>query len=202
MAIQHFLMELITQHPVGHPLLARELLVCGSRDAVDQALFRMVRQGVLVRVSRGVYARPARHPVFGEIPITVGDIVRAYSESLGCKVQVAGDAAINMLGLSTQVPVGVHFYTDGGTRHIKRGKQTIFFQHVNAKVMVCAGTEGAAVLSAMYSLGKARVNEEFVQALSNALTLPMKSSLAPALPKMIGWMRKILTPLVTHQQGG
>jgi len=200
MATHHALMNRITQHPVGHPLLARELLACGSRDAVDQALLRLVRQGVLVRVSRGVYARPAQHPVFGEVPISVHDIVRAYCEPMGAKVQIAGAAALNMLGLSNQVPMSLHFYTDGATRHIRRGKQTIYLQHVNAKVMVCAGTEAAPVLSALYSMGRRNADDAFLAALKGKIIPTMKQSLLPALPQMIGWMRDLLTPILQQNK--
>ena len=44
------------QMPAGQLLSATDCLSMGSRAAIDQALYRMVKSGQLVRVSRGLYA--------------------------------------------------------------------------------------------------------------------------------------------------
>ena len=175
----------VERFPCGQAILARDLLGFGSRDAVDQALVRLVRRGVLVRVGRGVYARPEIHPVLGEVPLPVEEIVRAYRERSGAKVQIAGAAAVNLLGLSTQVPVGTHFYTDGPTHRITRGKQVIYLQHVNPKVLACAGTAAAPFLSCLYFLGRDGVTSEAIFKLADRFTPEVREALTPALPQMI-----------------
>jgi hypothetical protein len=189
----------VESFPCGQAILAGDLLGCGSRDAVDQALVRLVRRGVLVRVGRGVYARPQLHPVLGEVPLPVEEIVRAYIERSGAKVQIAGAAAVNLLGLSTQVPVGTHFYTDGPTHRITRGKQLIYLQHVNPKVLACAGTAAAPFLSCLYFLGRDGVTHETLSKLAERLTPEVREALIPALPQMIGWMRELLTSLIAEK---
>ena len=56
--------QLIQAHarslPAGQLLSATDCLSLGSRAAIDQALYRMVKSGQLVRVSRGLYA--LEHP--------------------------------------------------------------------------------------------------------------------------------------------
>jgi hypothetical protein len=198
MATQQLLMSHIVDTPAGKLFFAQDLIGCGSRNAVDQALSRLIKNGLLVRVSRGVYARPSNHPFLGEMIASAQDIVKAFSELSGCKVQVSGASALNQLGLSTQVPTTIQFYTDGASRRFKRGKQTIVLQHVNPKVMVCAGTSGALVLSALYELGKANVDDAVINKIKDVLTPDSRVCLQKALPKMIGWMRTILTPLVTE----
>jgi Family of unknown function (DUF6088) len=200
MSIQQQLNQYISHLPAGSPLLVRDIIGIGGRDAVDQALHRMVKAGTLVRVGRGLYARPQHHPVLGEIPISVQDIVNAYLKGSGARAQIAGAAALNLLGLSDQVPVGTHFYTDGATHRITRGQQTILLQHVNPKVLVCAGTEAAPVLSALYSVGKHGANEAFSAALTAKITPSMKQVLLPALPYMIGWMHDLLTPITRRDK--
>jgi len=194
-SIQQCLDQHIAHLPVGLPLLVRDVIGLGSRDAVDQALHRMVKAGTLVRVGRGLYARPHHHPVLGEIPISVQDIINVYLKDSGARAQIAGAAALNLLGLSTQVPMGMHFYTDGATHRITRGQQTIVLQHVNPKVLVCADTDAAPVLSALYSVGRRGADQPFCKAIAAKITPSMRTTLRPALPQMIGWMRDVLTPL-------
>jgi hypothetical protein len=44
--------------PEGGLVAAKEFLRLGSRAAVDQALGRLARQGLLLRVARGQYTAP------------------------------------------------------------------------------------------------------------------------------------------------
>lgn len=191
----------VERFPCGQAMLARDFLTFGPRDAVDQSLVRLVRRGELVRVGRGVYARPVIHPVLGEVPLPVQEILRAYTERSGAKVQIAGAAAVNLLGLSTQVPVGTHYYTDGATHRLTRGKQVIYLQHVNPKVLVCAGTAAAPFLSCLYFLGRKGVTDDTIAQLAERLTPEVREALLPALPQMIGWMRDLLTPLSAEKAG-
>ncbi len=52
-----FIRRHIFQLPAGQLFATRHLLAYGSRAAVDQALYRLVRSGVIVRLARGVFVR-------------------------------------------------------------------------------------------------------------------------------------------------
>jgi hypothetical protein len=51
-------LDYISSRPRGATIRTREILHLGSRDAVDQALSRLVRGNKLIRVGRGRYIRP------------------------------------------------------------------------------------------------------------------------------------------------
>ena len=86
--------------PEGTPVLAKGLLHLGSRAAVDQALSRLVRRGVLLRVGRGVYVLPVE-PVRPPRAVgrehrrgTRGRMRRTHREQRGdCRERVRPDHA-------------------------------------------------------------------------------------------------------------
>lgn len=45
--------------PVEHLFTTRDMLVYGTRGAVDQALNRLVRQGEISRIAPGVFVKPS-----------------------------------------------------------------------------------------------------------------------------------------------
>jgi hypothetical protein len=68
--------------------------------AVATALSRLAREGVLQRVSKGVYYRPRQTSLGPSLPAASGVV----SRTLGAVLHPAGINAANVLGLSTQNP--------------------------------------------------------------------------------------------------
>jgi hypothetical protein len=201
LSTQKQIREQLGSYSKGEAILAHEFLPLGSRDAVDKSLFRLVSEGSLTRIGKGVYALPNNHSLLGEIPVSVEAIIEAYTKKSGAKVQLSGPDALNVLGLSTQVPKGTYFYTDGPGRQLTRGKQEIVLHKVNAKVLLCAETSGAPFLSALYFIGKDKVTPEVKAGLSSKLTSEAIVSLKPQLPFMIRWMRETLEDLIAEKYG-
>ena len=56
-----FIKQHIRKLPATRLFTTRELLQYGKRGAVDQVLFRLVRQKLIVRVARGVFVRKSKY---------------------------------------------------------------------------------------------------------------------------------------------
>ena len=110
-------------------------------------------------------------------------------------MQVSGETALNLLRLSTQVPAQVVLYTDGASHTLRRGNMTLHMQHVNPKVLVCAGTDAAVFLSALYVLGKDGVTASVLEQLQQLITPSVLDELRAKRTQMIGWMRSIVETL-------
>ena len=62
------LTEVVKIIPEGSVLSPREFLHLGSRAAVDQVFSRLIKQGELLRIARGLYAAPVVNR-FGKRPL-------------------------------------------------------------------------------------------------------------------------------------
>ena len=64
-----------------------------------------------------------------------------------------GIAAANQLGLTNAVPAKASYVTDGATRNVKIGNQTVRLRHAGPSVMAWAGKSSAPVVQALRWLG-------------------------------------------------
>lgn len=144
--------------PEGDPLFAKRLLGLGTRAGIDQALSRLARSGALLRVGRGIYARPVESR-FGTRPPEIEKLVEAIAHARSETVASHGAAAANALGLTTQVPTRSVFLTSGRSRTLSLGKLTVELQHAPSWQLTLAGKPGGQIVRALAWLGPQRAQE-------------------------------------------
>jgi hypothetical protein len=108
---------------------------------------------------------------------------------------VSGAKAANMLGLSTQVPMQNLFLTEGPSRTIRIGNQTISLKHVAPSKMLGAGTEAGIVIQAVRSLGKEGVHEISVHSLAKQLPRPVKKAVKRLTSAAPAWSQPVLNQI-------
>lgn len=177
----------------GAVFAARDFLDLGSRAAVDQALSRLGRSGVIHRISRGVYNYPRRNE---RLDITVSpspeEVVRAVARRDSSRVQVSGAEAANALGLSTQVPARIVYLTDGQSRRMQLGGQVVELRHTTPRNMATAGKVSGTVIQALRHLGRKHVDESAVRHLQRVLSEGDKKKLRKDRIHAPAWMQPAL----------
>ncbi|MCW3060406.1 MAG: hypothetical protein JWQ02_2227 [Capsulimonas sp.] len=196
-AIREKLENRIQERGRGTVFTPREFLELGSRAAVDQALSRLARQGKIRRLTRGVYDYPQVSEFLGlEVSPTPEVVARAVARKTEGRLQLTGAQAANVLGLSEQVPARVAYLTDGRSRRVKIGKQTIEFRHTAARYMAMESKVGALVVHALRHLGGKHVDETTVQRLRMTLSAEDKQSLAKDARHAPDWIRTVIAQVV------
>ncbi len=176
----------------GAVFVTREFLELGSRAAVDEALSRLTREGVIRRLGRGLYDYPRLHPVFGPVPAEPDEIAAALARKTGSRLQSAGGQAANALGLSTQVPARAVYLTDGRRRTVHVGGQTIELRHAEPRSLAGAGRTEGTVIQALRHLGPKQINVEIIEQLRQTLTPREKTALQREALNAPGWLVPIL----------
>jgi hypothetical protein len=80
--------QAIAAKPDGAVFSAADLRLAGTRAAIDQALWRMMRAGVIVRVARGLYALVGQS-------VDAQTVARAVAQKTGERVGLAPNAESN-----------------------------------------------------------------------------------------------------------
>ncbi|MCG3152143.1 MAG: hypothetical protein GEEBNDBF_01431 [bacterium] len=172
--------------PPGQPFASRELLPTGSRAAVDQALCRLVKSGKLRRITPGVYVRPVRHPLLGEL---APDIEAILSVKAGGLLLPSGAAAQHRFGLTDQVPVVPTYYTTGPTRSLLIGRLRCRLLHRSAGWFALGtGPVGEAAV-ALRSLGPTQTNQAAIAQVREHLPVEAFEALLQERWKLPGWLR-------------
>src|SRR5258705_10120673 len=138
----------------GWVFTPRQFAHLGTRAAVDQALSRLQRTGQIRRLARGIYEVPKVHPKIGGLPPSPEAVAKAMAERTGSRISISGAKAANLLGLSTQVPMQNVFWTEGPSRTVRIGNQTVALKHVAPSKMIGAGTEAGGVIQAVCAPGE------------------------------------------------
>jgi hypothetical protein len=165
-----------------------DFLDLGSPHSVGMALMRMVRDGSLRRVARGLYDVPRLDPRFGELHPTAEEIARAVARRDGALVQPARAMAANLLSLSEQVPARNVYETDGPSRTLKVGLLTIEFKHRPPRQIRGANPMSKLVFAALRSIGKTHVSEARIVHLRKTLRPADRTALLKDLPLAPAWM--------------
>jgi hypothetical protein len=186
--IRHRIMEI----PAGTPFSVKELLSMGPRPAIDQALSRMVRGGLIARVTRGVFVRPKENRYLGKLAPEPGSVAKLVATSSGGVLAVHGAEAARQLGLTTQVPAQPVFYTSGPGRRFRMGELQVVLKHVSPRRLSLAGRPAGTALSALWYLGKHQVTPEVVSTIKNRLGPEEFAALEAATTAMPGWMIAVL----------
>src|ERR1035441_408763 len=157
------------RHGAGWVCSAKHMSDVGARAATDQALGRLVRDGSIRRLARGLYDLPQIHPVLGPLSPNPDAIAAAATEQVGHRLQISPARAANALGLSSQVPAKRVDLTDGSSRRIKVGQQMIYLKHAGPGAFVGAGSKAGVALQALRGVGKAHVSDGIVRHLRDNL---------------------------------
>ena len=170
----------------------------GSRDAIASALKRHKKAGTIRQLTFGLYDYPRQHASLGLLNPTADAVAKALAGRDAARLQPSGAYAANLLGLSDQIPMKVVFLTDGPTRSVKLGKQTITLKRTTPKNMATTGKSSGLVIQALRHLGQRHVDDSLIVQLRARLTDDDKKQLLKDLTYAPAWvadvMRRIATP--------
>jgi len=166
----------------------------GNKKTVGKALERLVNSGELHRVATGIYVRPEKDRVLGIVLPGIEEIAEAIRKRDKARIVPTGSYALYKLGLTTQVPMNVVYYTDSTARKIKVGKQTITFKRASARNLSPIGDISKLVIQALKAIGKDKVTEEELDRLRELLKQEKPFHLQHDLKIAPEWIRKLLKP--------
>lgn len=167
----------------------------GERNAVDKALSRLAGAGTIRRLVRGLYDYPKQHPVLGTLTPSADAIAGALAGRDRTRLQPAGAQAVNLLGLSEQVPAKAVFLTDGPSRIVKVGPLTIQLRRTTPRNMAAAGRLSGLLIQAFRELGQEHVTPTRIAHLKRTLPADKRRELMKDVKLAPAWMHPILREL-------
>lgn len=126
-----------------------------SEGSVNQSLSSLVKAAKIRRVLRGIYDYP-RYSAFlkKEMPPDIDQVAQAFARKFKWRIQPTGNAALNQLGLSTQVPGRWVYLSDGPDRLYEMVVDSLEFKNTSTKNIGFATSESGLLVQAITALGK------------------------------------------------
>ena len=182
-------MRRVTQKGRGWVFTPNDFADFGDPRAIGMALTRLVRDGSIRRVGRGLYDYPRTHPVIGHTAPSPDAVVSAMARKKGIRLLPSKALAANQLGLSTQVPAQMVYHTDGAPSAVQLDKLKIAFRRNTGRLMGLAGRPSGLVAQALRDVGQGKVTPQHIQTIRSHLSATDRKQLLKDLDRLPAWMR-------------
>lgn len=148
MSVQAHIIRAFNRLGIDELLTTRQLLGWGSRAAVDQATYQLVKSGWIIRVARGVFMRKgSRMP-------TVLEVAKAKAQAFGKQVYEHGANIAKQLGFAPREGRRTTFLCTGRSSSFRFGKIVIRFVGTSPRKLAGGDALSGKAIRAMWNLGK------------------------------------------------
>ncbi len=180
----------------GRIFFADDFVSIGSAENIRQTLGRFTKSEKIVRLANGIYCYPEVDDKLGlgVLMPSFDQIANAIAERAHARIVPTGDYALNVLGLSTQVPMNCIYLTDGSSRKVEiSGGRGITFKKTAPKNLAFKNRLAMLITSALKSIKRENVTQEQITHIEELLRKEDKESVLADLALMPIWIRKIVT---------
>ena len=179
----------INQSEIGTVYVAIDFVDISDKTNVNAYLARLVDEGLIRRVLRGVYDKPEYNDFLEEYVAPSPDkVANALARNFGWSIVPCGDTALNLLGLSTQVPAAWVYVSDGTYKEYAYDNTTIQFKKITNKEVSKLSYKTALTVQALKALGKDKIDDTVISRLSKLLTAEEKKTMLEEAKAATSWI--------------
>lgn len=148
--------------------MVQDFAYLNNDGLVTRTLSRLEKEGVLIRLSQGIYLFPSRNK-FGILRPSIEEIAYAVAEKDKARIIPSGLTALNKLGLSTQVTMNAVYLTDATARELTIGNRKIIFKRSVPRSFAYKTDLFPLIVAAMKELGKDNVTDNQIAIIKQAI---------------------------------
>jgi hypothetical protein len=160
-----------------------------ERKHVDNVLSDLVKEGKIRRVCRGMYDYPKYSELLGQqLSPDYEQVANAFARKFNWRILPSGDAALNLLGLSTQVPGKFVYLSDGPSRKYTILTYALEFKKTALKEIGFKYRESGLIVQALKALGKEHISESVIEKIRKQVASDMYGKIRKETTTVTGWV--------------
>lgn len=172
---------------------ANDFLDIASNATVRQILKRLADEDKIKRVIDGFYYNPSYSELIGEFEaVSIHELAIAIARKYNWNIAPYNSTALNLLGLSTQVPTHYKYISSGRYKEYKIGDTILEFKKVNPGEIANMSLKTATVIQAIKSLGKENITNEVIQKIRENLTEKERINLMNESKSVPAWIYEVI----------
>ncbi|MCW6701901.1 DUF6088 family protein [Anaerococcus sp. NML200537] len=172
---------------------ANDFLDIASNATVRQILKRLADEDKIKRVIDGFYYNPRYSELIGEYEaISIHELALAIARKYNWNIAPYSSTALNLLGLSTQVPTHYKYISSGRYKEYKIGNTILEFKKVNPGEIANMSLKTATVIQAIKSLGKENINAQVIQKIRENLSEKERTDLMNQAKSVPAWIYEVI----------
>ena len=181
--------NIIAKSENGSVFVSTDFTDITDKKTVNMALLRLADEGLVKKILFGVYYKPEYSELLGvTVAPSPNKVAHARARNFGWTIVPCGDTALNLLGLSTQVPSQWVYVSDGAYKEYSFDNTVIKFKRTTNKEISKLSYKTALTIQALKALGKNNVSEQIICRLKKALSEEEKEKMLTEAKSATSWV--------------
>ena len=191
----------IMSSPKGTAFIVNDFTDIMSYETAKKAISKLEKQKKIRHIMRGIYDNPAYSTLIQEYAEPKpNEIAHALARNNCWTIALSGDAALNQLGISTQVPANWLYVSSGPYKRYEIGNITIEFVHRSDRYISGMSEMTATIIQAIKTLGKQRITIEIIEQLAGRIDPDTKSLLLEESRMTTTWVYSVIKKICPNRQ--
>lgn len=170
-----------------------DFLDIAGNETVRRTLNQLVSENKIKRVINGFYYNPIYSELIGEYEaVSIHELALAIARKYNWNIAPFNSTALNLLGLSTQVPTHYKYISSGRYKEYKIGDTVLEFKKVNPGEIANMSLKTATVIQAIKSLGKENITSEVIQKIRENLSEKERIDLMNESKSVPAWVYEVI----------
>ena len=170
-----------------------DFLDIAGNETVRRTLNQLVSENKIKRVINGFYYNPIYSELIGEYEaVSIHELALAIARKYNWNIAPFNSTALNLLGLSTQVPTHYKYISSGRYKEYKIGDTVLEFKKVNPGEIANMSLKTATIIQAIKSLGKENITSEVIQKIRESLTEKERTDLMNESKSVPAWIYEVI----------
>ncbi|HFI0399223.1 TPA: DUF6088 family protein [Streptococcus suis] len=183
----------IENHESDWVFIANDFFDIAGYETIRSTLNRLVEDKRIIRIMKGIYYNPNFIELIGEYEApSINEVANAIARKYNWTIAPSGNTALNILGLSTQVPAKWTYISDGRYVSFSFGNITIEFKHRNNGDISKMSRLTAMVIQSIKAIGKDKITSNQIDYLREKLTEKEKAALRTESKYTSAWVYDVI----------
>jgi hypothetical protein len=186
-----YIRRFINKLAYGQIFVTRDCLNFGRRPTIDNILSRMVKNGEITRVARGVFIKANVDTKMPSIP----EIAAAKARGFGRRIHNSGSTAFHKFvrrQLRKKKPNEHVFATDGATTSFMAGNQRIVLKKYAPRKITLKDTNPGMAIRGLWERGRNNITDHDVQKTMTSLAPRERTKVKNSCNIMPAWLVDVL----------
>lgn len=191
----------IERAEAGSVFVSTDFTDITDKKTVNMGLIRLADEGLIKKILFGVYYKPEFSELLGEtVAPSPNKVAHALARNFGWTIVPCGDTALNLLGLSTQVPSQWVYVSDGAYKEYTFDNTTIKFKRTTNKEISKVSYKTALTIQALKALGKENITEQVISRLKKILTDEEKEKMLAESKSATSWVLELIKVICKDEE--
>ena len=183
----------IERAEAGSVFVSTDFTDITDKKTVNMGLIRLADEGLIKKILFGVYYKPEFSELLCEaVAPSPNKVAHALARNFGWTIVPCGDTALNLLGLSTQVPSQWVYVSDGAYKEYTFDNTTIKFKRTTNKEISKVAYKTALTIQALKALGKENITKQVISRLKKILTDEEKEKMLAESKSATSWVLELI----------